>query len=223
MTRRSPSALAAIVLVAGAFLGGMAASTLLAEPVRSETAPPVEQRRQAPSRANAAQPSPDRSEEGAVAAALELATAPQTWLYLGDAELAASVRGVATTDAAESLTREVGAEVTVVRDALARSAGPVWWVVRPLAWKVESFAPDRAQISVWTVTVLSAADVAMPQSDWFVTAMDLRWERGGWRLAATRETPGPTPQLGGRDDAWEPEPFAETLAGFRRVGAEVPS
>jgi hypothetical protein len=61
----------------------------------------------------------------------------------------------------------------------------------------------------------------MPQSDWFITLLDLRWETGAWRLAATSESAGPTPQLGGRDEVWEPEPFDETLAGFERVGAEA--
>jgi hypothetical protein len=163
----------------------------------------------------------DRTEGGAVAAALELAAAPQTWLYLGDAALEAAVRRVATSEASDRLVDEVVGEVGVVRDALARSPGRVWWVVRPLATRVDSYTSDRAQVSVWTVTILSAADVAMPQSDWFITLLDLRWETGAWRLAATSESAGPTPQLGGRDEVWEPEPFDETLAGFERVGAEA--
>lgn len=205
------------------FLAGMAASRLLFEPTRPEpvTSPgPVAEPRP---RASSEPETTARTEAGAVDAALEFAAAPQAWLYLGDAALTTAVRDVATDEAADHLTREVAAEVTVVRDALARSAGPVWWIVRPLAWRVESFTADRAQVSVWTVTVLSAADVAMPQSDWFVTAMDLRWQGTAWRLAAVRDTPGPTPQLGGRDEAWEPEPLAETLDGFQRVGAEMPS
>lgn len=221
--RRTPSRVAVAVVAAGVFLAGMAAGGLLDRPAAPGSARPAG----APAAAQAQQPAQtatvDRSEAGAVAAALELAAAPQAWLYLADADLDSAVRAVATPAAAGRLSGEVAAEVAVVREALEHSAGPVWWVVRPLAWRVDAYSPDRAQVSVWTVTVLSAADVAMPQSDWFVTAMDLRWDRDEWRLAATSETPGPTPQLGGRDEPWEPEPLAEALAGFQRVGAEVPS
>ena len=61
------------------------------------------------------------------------------------------------------------------------------------------------------------------QSDWTTTVFDLEWDGARWRLVSALDTPGPTPQLGGRDEAWEPEPFDETLSGFTRVGAEVAS
>lgn len=163
------------------------------------------------------------SEETAVAAALDLAAAPQAWMYLSDADLEAAVRAIAAPASADRLVREIVGDVRVARDALARSPGRVWWIVRPLAWKVESFASDRAQIAVWTVSVLSAADVALPQSDWATTTLDLSWDGATWRLVATRDTPGPSPQLGGSDSAWQPGPFDEALDGFRRVGAEPAS
>lgn len=160
------------------------------------------------------------SEAGAVEAAMELAVAPQTWLYLSDEELEAAIRRVAVPSSADVLIEDITAEVGLARDALARSPGRIWWVVSPLAWRVDSFVGDRAQISVWTVSVLSATDVAMPQADWATTSLDLEWTGTRWRLVATRDTAGPTPQLGGRDDAWQPEPFDDALAGFTRVGAE---
>ncbi len=163
------------------------------------------------------------TEDGAVATALDLAAASQAWMYLSDKDLEASVRAVASTHSADRLVSEIVGEVRVARDALARSPGRIWWLVRPLAWRVESFGPQRAQVSVWTVSVLSAADVALPQSDWFTTTLDLAWENAAWRLVATRDAPGPTPQLGGRDSAWKSGPFDHALAGFARVGAEVGS
>lgn len=189
---------------------------------------PAERSSAAPSRA--AEPTRDASrgsaigtqhnEDGAVATAMELAMAPQSWLYQTDEEVVANVRQIAVAGSAERLAEEIVGEVRVVREALATSPGRIWWVVRPLAWRVDAFSPMRAQVSIWTVSVLSAADVAMPQSEWLTTALDLRWEAGSWRLAATSETTGPSPQLGGRDDPWEPEPFDDALEGFQRVGAE---
>jgi len=163
------------------------------------------------------------TKDGSIAVALDLAVGPQAWMYLSDADLEVSVRAVASAASADRLVTEIVGEVRVARDALARSRGRIWWLVRPLAWRVDSFSPQRVQVSVWTVSVLSAADVAMPQSDWVTTTFDLAWEGSAWRLVATRDTPGPTPRLGGRDTAWEPEPFDDALAGFQRVGAEVPS
>lgn len=155
--------------------------------------------------------------------ALALATAPQTWLYLDDTELERQVRAVAAATSADAFVDEVLGEVGAVRDALLSSPGRVWWIVRPLAWRVDSESERRAQVSVWTVSVLSAADVAMPQSEWQTTSFDLILEDGEWRLVDTRETPGPSPQLGGRDSFWEPEPFDDALDGFTRVGEEPPS
>ena len=152
--------------------------------------------------------------------ALALATAPQTWLYLDDTELERQVRAVAAAPSANALVDEVLGEVGAVRDALLSSPGRVWWIVRPLAWRVDSESERRAQVSVWTVSVLSAADVAMPQSEWQTTTFDMILEEGEWKLVDTRETPGPSPQLGGRDSFWEPEPFDDALDGFTRVGEE---
>lgn len=164
---------------------------------------------------------PGRSRQGAVEVALGLASAPQRWMYLSDADLTEDVRTIASRQSADRLTAEIVAEVRLARDALRRSPGRVWWIVRPLAWRVETFAADRARVSVWTVSVLSAADVAVPQADWATTAVDLVWEDNAWRLLASRDTPGPTPRLGGRDAAWEPEPFDTALEGFHRVGTEA--
>lgn len=162
----------------------------------------------------------DGDREGAVAAALDLAAAAQDWLYLSDEDLETAVRAVAAPTSTDRLVEQTIAEVGLARDALARSPGRVWWVVSPLASRVDTFTPGRAQVSVWTVSVLSAADVAMPQSDWTTTVFDLEWDGIRWRLISTFDTPGPTPQIGGRDEAWEPEPFDDSLSGFIRVGAE---
>lgn len=160
-----------------------------------------------------------QSEAGATAFALGLAAAAQSWLYLSDNELDVVVRSVAAAESAERVASEVLSDVRAAREALARTPGRVWWVVRPLAWRVDSYTAARSLVSVWSVSVLSAADVAMPQADWTTTVFELVWEPEGWRLLSSSDMPGPTPQLGGTDHAWEPEPFDEALDGFQRVGA----
>lgn len=212
---------AVIVGIVAVFLAGMAASTVLLGSGRSDGAPaPATPQLTDPPASMSSRPadSPAPGEQGAIDAALELATASQTWLYLADEDLEAEVRAVATEASADVLVDDTLAEVGLVRDALAQSSGRIWWIVRPLAWKVESIRAGRATVSVWTVSVLSASGIAVPQADWMTVTLDLVWERDAWRLHGSRETPGPTPQLGGRDTAWEPVPFDEALEGFQRVG-----
>jgi hypothetical protein len=128
--------------------------------------------------------------------------------------LAEAVAAVATPEAASRLSGEVTAEVRLLRDALLASPGPVWWVVRPLAAKVESYSSEQARVGVWVVGVLSAADVAVPQSHWVTVTVVLRWTGGAWRVDAVTERPGPTPVLDASDEPWLPEDLAATLAGF---------
>lgn len=163
-----------------------------------------------------------RSEAGARAAAIAYATAPQRWLYLEDAEVEAAVRAISTEASAERLAAEVSAEIAAAREGLAGSSGRVWWLVRPLATRVEHSEDGRARVSVWTVTVLSATGVAVPQADWLTVTVDLEWDRGVWRVAAVDDEVGPTPMVGVRDRPWQPERFDEALDGFERVGEETP-
>jgi hypothetical protein len=157
-----------------------------------------------------------RDEAGARAAAMTYAAASQRWLYLDDGAVNAAVAAIATPSAAPALARDVLDDVRMARESLATSAGRVWWFVRPLAVNVETYTPARARVAVWTVTVLSASDVALPQSDWTTVTIDLAWD-GDWRVDAITDEPGPTPMLGPRDQPWQPEPFDDALDGFERV------
>jgi len=161
------------------------------------------------------------TEEGAVAAALVYASASQRWLYFDDTEIIAAVAVLATPAAAETLTAEVVAEIIMARDQLAASSGRVWWLVRPLATRVEFFTEAAARVSVWTVTVLSATGVAVPQAEWLTVMVDLKWSEGDWRVDGVRSTPGPTPILSPKDEPWTADRFDDGLDGFTRVDSEA--
>lgn len=163
----------------------------------------------------------DPSETGARAAAIAYATASQDWLYLSDEDVERSVTAIATPAAGPQLSQETVTELRAARDALAKSPGRVWWVVRPLASRVERFDRQTARVVVWTVTVLSASDVALPQADWMRVAIDLARVDGEWRVQAIAEVPGPTPMTGTKDRPWQPEPFDTALEGFERVNSEA--
>ena len=161
-----------------------------------------------------------QNEDGAVAAAIAYATASQRWLYFTDDEIAAAVSEIATSAAAPRLVDEVVADVRMAREQLGASSGRIWWLVRPLAWHLELYTAGEAQVTVWVVTVLSAAEVAAPQTEWMSVNVALEWVEDDWRLDGIQDSPGPTPMTGPRDEPWNAEPFDEALEGFTRIDGE---
>jgi hypothetical protein len=161
-----------------------------------------------------------RDEGGAVAAALAYSAASQRWLYLGEREVAEAVAQISAPRSVDDLVAEVVEATGTAQVELAKSDGPVWWWVDPLAWRVEAYSDARASVAVWAVTVLSAQGVAVPQSEWMTVTVDLEWVEGDWRVTAIGDRPGPTPIASPRDEPWDAVPFAEALEGFTRVGEE---
>lgn len=164
---------------------------------------------------------PADTAEGARAVAVADVAASQNWLYLRDGEVDQSVRAMAAPTAAAALVQSELAELRDAREALSRSSGRVWWIVRPLTSRVERFDPGAARVDVWTVTVLSAVDVAAPQADWARVTVDLVWVDGSWRLVDIAEAAGPTPQTGTKDTPWQAGSFDKALDGYQRIGSEV--
>lgn len=158
-------------------------------------------------------------EAGAAAAGLSYAAAPQSWLYISDREIAEGVAAVTIADAREEITADVSQQVGLLRDELTNASGPVWFVVAPLAHRVEDYTGDRAVVRVWVVRVLSAEGVAMPQAGWQTVTLHLRWHGGDWKIASIDEEDGPTPQLETGLEPWAADYLAERLEGFSRVGA----
>lgn len=162
-----------------------------------------------------------RDGDGATAAAVVYATAPQRWLYFTDEQITDAVIAIATPEAAPHLVEDVVADVRTARDRLDDSSGRVWWLVRPLAWRVIAQNPEHATVAVWIVTILSAEKVAAPQTEFATVTVDLAWVDGGWRVDDVRDVPGPTPLTGPGDQPWDAGPFDRALAGFTRMDGEA--
>jgi hypothetical protein len=160
-----------------------------------------------------------RDEAGAVAAAVEYTTAAQNWLYLSDEQVAESAGAVVVPEVRDDLVSELVDQVGLLRDELAESSGTVWFVLAPLATRVDSYSPDGAVVRVWQVRVLSADGVAVPQSGWQTLRFELAWDDGDWRIADTAEVEGPTPQLEAGLQPWSASYLDRELEGFTRVGA----
>src|ERR671918_1357324 len=84
-----------------------------------------------------------RDEEGAVAAALAYSAASQRWLYLGEREVAEAVAQISAPQSVDDLVAEVVQETATAQDELAKSDGPVWWWVDPLAWRGGTYSGPR--------------------------------------------------------------------------------
>lgn len=159
-------------------------------------------------------------EDGAAAAAISYATASQRWLYFTDDQIEAAIAEIATPVAAPRIAEDVVADVSMARSQLAQASGRVWWLARPLAWRVDDYRDTQARVSVWTLTILSAAGVAAPQTEFVTVTLDLVYLDGDWRVDAVRDSPGPTPITGPHDQPWDAEPFDRALDGFTRMDGE---
>lgn len=160
------------------------------------------------------------TESAAVTAALEVAPATQDWLYVTDEEIRADLDRLATVDAAPRLTHAATESATRARESLRGATGPVWWIVRPLAWRVERFSGRQATVTVWQIQILAARDVAAPQSRYRNVTVDLDWVDGQWLLSDLVETDGPAATPAPGDPVWDSHRFDQALEGFTRVGTD---
>jgi hypothetical protein len=164
----------------------------------------------------------DRSEAGARQVAVDyLATVRQRVVYLdataGREVLAAwAAPGVAS----ELIDHDVS-EAAAIRSRLAADGGVVWWVVSPLAVRVDAYAPERARVAVWLATVVaSGADAAVsteataPMVRFQVDTVELVWAGGRWTVWSTTSVEGPAPMLAPSLIVATNDLFLSSLDGF---------
>ncbi|MGH9137904.1 MAG: hypothetical protein ACRD0G_12785, partial [Acidimicrobiales bacterium] len=163
-----------------------------------------------------------RSRDGVQAAAIAYtATLSQRLLYLDPASAKGTVRAIAADASVDTISRDVLAGLQAVREPLTTGTGATWWVVEPLAAKVEAYTADRARVSVWIVRVLSRQGVVVPQSSWVTETVELVWEGGDWRLWSDESAPGPTPVLDGSDLPASAAELDAELTGFELLDLAV--
>jgi hypothetical protein len=156
----------------------------------------------------------------AVTAALEVAPATQAWLYLADTDIRAELDRIATATAAPRLAQAAATSAAAARESLQGATGPVWWIVCPLASRVETFDGHHATVSVWEIQILAARDVAAPQSRYRTVQVDLEWTQGRWLVSDLNEADGPAATPAPGEEAWDSHTFDQALEGFTRVGVE---
>jgi hypothetical protein len=153
-----------------------------------------------------------RTRDGAVAAAASFVTTGQALLDMDPLAAEEAVRQMAATATAEQQVAELLAKLRAARDELADGTGPILYRQAAIAWRVDSFSPDRASVAIWNVGVLTRDGVAPPQAGWATSAFDLVWERDDWKVEHETVTPGPAPIL---DNSAAPATAAQLTAALR--------
>lgn len=165
----------------------------------------------------------DRTQDGARAATLAYAAGvQQDVVYQPDAEARAVLASWMAEGVDPAELDRTADELETTRKALMASRGQVWWVVSPLAARVGSFTPDRAQVSVWLVKVLASGRAGsggyIPTSGWLTATVDLVWDGDrGWSVWGTTSTPGPVPGPTVGERPATSEEFVGTLDRFSLV------
>jgi hypothetical protein len=159
-----------------------------------------------------------RTERGAVAAAAAFICNGQQLLDMTDAEVDAYLREVVTTSSADRQVAQHVQDLGALRDALSSGSGPTIYRQGVLAWRVESFDEDEARVAIWHVGVLTRLDAAPPQASWMISMVDLRWERGGWKVAGEIAVPGPAPILNDSVPPANADELIAELDGFTDFG-----
>ena len=160
----------------------------------------------------------ERTERGAIDAAASFICNGQALLDMSDAEVDAYLREVVTETSADRLVAEHLDDLAALRDALSSGTGPTTYRQGVLAARVASFDEDEARVELWHVGVLARDGVAPPQAGWMISTVDLRWERGGWKVASEIAIPGPAPILNDSVPPATAEDLLDRLDGFDDIG-----
>lgn len=160
----------------------------------------------------------DRTEQGAVEAAAAFICNGQALVDMSADEVDTYLRERVTRASADRLVEEHLHDIDALREALATGVGPTTYRQGVLAWRVDAFDGDEARVVIWHVGVLSREGIAPPQAGWMTSTVDLRWERGSWKVAGEIAVPGPAPIL---NDSVPPATAADLLDqldGFKDFG-----
>jgi hypothetical protein len=211
-------AVVVIAFVLGALLNPFAGDANARETSARPTAITATPRRQS-SAATTPSGASERTERAAVDAAAAFICNGQALLDMTAEEVDSYLRERVTRESADRLIEEHLHDLASLREALSRGTGRTVYRQGVLAWHVESFDDHEARVEIWHVGVLTRAGVAPPQAGWMISTVDLRWDRGGWKVADEIAVPGPAPILNDSVPPATAEDLLDELDGFTDFGA----
>jgi hypothetical protein len=157
----------------------------------------------------------ERSKAGAASAALNYETALTA---AGPAGYRTVLGAITDPSDRNAITEAMQPGMEIISKQLGEGA-----VVRSavLGYRVNSYDSNVAEVEVWEVGTLAAANQPVPQAGWTTTTVRVRWSDGDWRIAEAPTTKkGPTPQQ--PDEPTETQEFIDSirpLAGAHYVAA----
>ena len=162
-------------------------------------------------------PRPPDASVASPAQALDVGVADATLmarlLPLDSAAADAVAAQVASDAYRPALKGAVHSQLASLQHQVASLAGRPIYRQSVLAARLISYTPPRAQVQAWTLLVAGQAGVADNATATFATVtVSLVFERDAWKLDATSEQPGPSPQVS--DAPSSVDSLAARLAGF---------
>src|SRR5919108_5050419 len=140
----------------------------------------------------------EHTRQGAVDAATAYAVTLNGPIVLDASALRAAEEVIATPDYRGPLEEQTAKALQALDSAYgirSNASMGATAVVRlvPIPYRVESYNPTEARVSIWAVWLIAEEGILAPQQTWITTQLQLRW-LGDWKLSASGSHPGPVPQ-----------------------------
>jgi hypothetical protein len=155
-----------------------------------------------------------RTEEGALKAAVNL-TASQD-ICASDHEVCLDVMRTVAAPSWASEARaqaENGAEFAAERYGTSASASSSF-----IRYRVNSFSPNEASVSLWSVSVFSGSKIPEGEAVWGILTVKLSWVGGDWKVADQASSPGPSPSSSQQGEA---SSLDSQLSGFQEFRSDA--
>ena len=62
----------------------------------------------------------------------------------------------------------------------------------PLGYRIDSYSPEQATVSIWSVGLVGSSTTRPPDASWSTTTITIDWT-GDWRMSGYRTASGPVP------------------------------
>jgi hypothetical protein len=167
----------------------------------------------------------DHSEAGARQAGVDyVGTVRQRLVYLDTAAARDVLTGWAAPGVSPEMIDHDVSEAAAIRQHLAADGGSVWWVVSPLAVRVDAYSLQRARVAVWLATVVASGaypavstEAMAPMIRFQVDTVELVWADGRWTVWSTTSVDGPAPMLAPSLIVATNDLFLSSLDGFALI------
>jgi hypothetical protein len=141
------------------------------------------------------------SQQGAVAAAANYASALSGDLILDTAKRRAAIDTLAAPEARARMQKDFDQAVASLRKGLGvtgANAGDVQVLMRahPVGWRVEDYGNGAAKVAIWVSGLSGSVGGTEPvpiREGWGTTTVHLRWVKNDWKQVDSTTVDGPVP------------------------------